>query len=79
MKKQKVYGPNHPIWDDKNNDDFSVKDIPFEKAQKIKINIKEDRKEIAKIIEVNLPLMNKNKRMCLEIADAILCHLMRLI
>ena len=42
-----------------------------------KINIKKDRKEIARIIEINLSLMNKNKLMCQEIADTILVYLMR--
>ena len=38
------------------------------------MNVKKDRKEIAKIIEVNLPLMNKNKMMCQEVADAIMVY-----
>ena len=41
----------------------------------MKINIKKDRKEIAEIIRKNLPLMNINKNMCQEVADAILCYL----
>ena len=41
----------------------------------IKLDIKKDRKEIARIIELNLPLMNKNKLMCQEIADTILAYL----
>lgn len=41
------------------------------------LNIKKDRKEIAKIIEINLPLMNKNKMMCQEIADVILVYLIK--
>ena len=40
-----------------------------------KLNIKKDRKEIARIIEVNLPLLNKNKFMCQEVADAILMYM----
>ena len=44
-----------------------------------KINIKKDRKEIARIIEINLPLMNKNKLMCQDIADVILSYLLGLI
>ena len=40
-----------------------------------KINIKKDRKEIARIIEINLPLMNMNKAMCQQIADCILCYM----
>ena len=44
-----------------------------------KIEIKKDRKEIARIIKVNLPLMNKNKRMCQEVADCILAYLMGVI
>ena len=39
------------------------------------INVKKDRKEIARIIELNLPLMNKNKMMIQEVADAILCYM----
>ena len=41
-----------------------------------KINIKKDRKEIAKIIENNLPLMNMNKKMCENVADCIIAYLM---
>jgi len=44
-----------------------------------KINVRKDRKEIARIIRVNLPLMNKNKQMCQEVADAILCYMMGVI
>jgi hypothetical protein len=40
-----------------------------------KINIKKDRKEIAKIIRVNMPLMNANPRMCSEVADCIIAYL----
>ena len=40
----------------------------------MKLNVKEDRKEIEKIIRINLPLMNKNEKMCQEIADAILVY-----
>ena len=41
-----------------------------------KLNIKKDRKEIARIIKINLPLLNKNpKIMCQEIADCILAYL----
>lgn len=40
-----------------------------------RINIKKDRLEIARIIEINLPLMNKNQRMCQEIADTIIAYL----
>ena len=40
-----------------------------------KIDIKKDRKEIARIIRINLPLMNKNERMCQEIADTIIAYL----
>ena len=41
-----------------------------------KLNIKKDRKEIARIIRINLPLLNKNpKMMCQEIADCILAYL----
>jgi hypothetical protein len=39
-----------------------------------KINIKKDRKEIEKIIRINLPLMNKNEKMCQEIADCIIAY-----
>ena len=46
---------------------------PTEKIRKF--NIKKDRKEIARIIEINLPLMNKNKKMCQEVADAIFLYL----
>ena len=42
---------------------------------KVEINIKKSRLEIARIIEINLPLMNKNKMMCQDIADAILYSL----
>ena len=38
----------------------------------LKLNVKEMREEIRKIIQVNLPLMNKNKLMCQEVADCIL-------
>jgi len=41
----------------------------------MKINVIEDRKEIERIIRINLPLMNKNKRICQDIADAILVYL----
>lgn len=42
-----------------------------------KINIKKDRKEIARIIKINLPLINKNpEMMCQEIADCILVYLL---
>ena len=44
---------------------------------KMEINVKEDRKEIEKIIRINLPLMNKNNKMCQEIADAILVYLLK--
>ena len=40
----------------------------------MKIDVKEDRKEIEKIIRINLPLMNKNEGMCQEVADAIILH-----
>jgi len=40
----------------------------------MKINVREDRKEIARIIEINLPLMNMNKMMCQEIADCIIVY-----
>jgi len=40
-----------------------------------KINITKDRIEIEKIIRLNLPLMNKNERMCQEIADCIIAYL----
>ena len=40
-----------------------------------KLNIKKDRKEISRIIRINLPLMNKNKNMCMDIADCILVYL----
>lgn len=40
-----------------------------------KLNIKKDRKEIARMIEVNLPLMRRNKSMCQDVADAILVYL----
>jgi len=39
---------------------------------KNKTKIRKLRKKIAKIIEVNLPLINKNKKFCQEVADAIL-------
>jgi len=41
----------------------------------IKINIKKDRKEIARIIKVNLPLMNMNEGMCQDVADCIIVYL----
>lgn len=41
----------------------------------MEINVKKDRKEIERIIRINLPLMNKNKKMCQEIADCILVYL----
>ena len=40
-----------------------------------KLNIRKDRLEIARIIKINLPLMNKNEAMCQEIADCILAYL----
>lgn len=40
-----------------------------------KINIKKDRLEIARIIRINLPLMNKNEKICQEVADCILMYL----
>ena len=40
-----------------------------------KLNIKKDRIEIARIIQINLPLMNKNKQMCQEVADCIIAYL----
>jgi len=40
-----------------------------------KINIKKDRKEVARIIRVNLPLMNKNKKLCQDVADCIIAYL----
>ena len=40
-----------------------------------KLNIKKDRLEIERIIRINLPLMNKNERMCQEIADCIIAYL----
>ena len=45
------------------------------KDKMVKINIKEDRKEIERIIRINLPLMNKNELMCQEIADCIIAYL----
>lgn len=50
-----------------------------EQLRKYDIEIKKDRKEIARIIKVNLPLMNKNKGMCQEVADAILCYMLGII
>jgi hypothetical protein len=46
------------------------------KTYNIKINIEKDRIAIAKILRINLPLMNMNEDMCQEIADVILCELM---
>ena len=43
---------------------------------KINIDTRKDRKQIAGIIRINLPLMNKNKLMIQEVADAILVYLM---
>lgn len=40
----------------------------------MKIDVKEDRKEIERIIRINLPLMNLNESMCQEIADAIIVY-----
>ena len=40
-------------------------------------DIKVQRKEIADIIKVNLPLMNKNKKMIQEVADAVLFYLLK--
>jgi len=42
---------------------------------KFEINIKKDRKEIARIIKVNLPLMNKSDIIIQEVADCIIAHL----
>lgn len=55
--------------------------MKMEKTTKIacKINIKKDRKEIERIIRVNLPLMNKNEMMCQEVSDAILAYLLGII
>lgn len=44
-----------------------------------KINIKKDRIEIERIIRINLPLMNKNEKMCQDIADCILAYLIGII
>ena len=41
----------------------------------LKFDIKKDRKWIAKLIESYLPAMVKNKRMCQEVADAILVYI----
>ena len=41
----------------------------------MKINVRKDRKEIERIIRINLPLMNLNNKMCQDIADAILVYL----
>lgn len=38
------------------------------------LNVRKDRKEIERIIRINLPLMNKNESMCQNIADAILLY-----
>ena len=40
----------------------------------MKIDVKEDRKEIERIIRINLPLMNLNEGMCQNIADAIIVY-----
>jgi len=40
----------------------------------MKIDVKKDRKEIERIIRINLPLMNMNEGMCQEIADCILVY-----
>lgn len=41
-----------------------------------KLNIKKDRKEIARIIRVNIPLLNMNSKMfSQEIADCIIAYL----
>ena len=40
------------------------------------INITKDRKEVARIIEFNLALMNMNKKMCENVADCIIAYLM---
>jgi hypothetical protein len=47
-----------------------------QKTYNIKINIEKDRKEIARIIKINLPLMIQNEQMIQEIADVILASLM---
>ena len=45
-------------------------------AIKKELSVKEDRKQIAGIIKMNLPLMNKNPMFCQDVADAIIfCHL----
>ncbi len=41
----------------------------------MKLQIKKDRTEISKIIQVNIPLLIKNPRMSQEVADAILLYL----
>ena len=58
------------------NEDKKVdfdKSVTFEeKSEKMNEAL---RKEIARIIEVNLPLMNKNKFMIQEVADGIIAYL----
>ena len=45
-------------------------------AIKKELSAKEDRKQIAGIIKINLPLMNMNPMMIQEVSDAILFYLM---
>jgi len=45
-------------------------------ALKKELSVKEDRKQIAGIIKMNLQLMNMNEMMIQEVADAILFYLM---
>ena len=40
----------------------------------MKINVEKDRKEIERIIRINLPLMNMNEKVCQDIADCILVY-----
>ncbi len=54
---------------------MTIKDKEQVGRDKIEINIKKDRKEIARIIKVNLPLMKKNNHMCQEVADCIIAYL----
>jgi len=55
--------------------DTGFDDFIEKKKENIRMDVIEDRKEIERIIRINLPLMNKNKRICQDIADAILVYL----
>jgi len=48
----------------------------YKQQIEIELSVKEDRKQIAGIIKMNFPLMNKNPMMIQEVADAILFYML---